>query len=69
MNNSVLVKTIQNNKKQRDIRYATNGRTRNRLTTSVNFKGSKYILDFFQIFEIKKIKWKWIHKYLSVNQF
>ena len=54
LNNSVYGKTIQNNRKQRDIRLITNERTRNTSAYSVNFKESKYILDFLQIFELKK---------------
>ena len=39
-------KTIQNNRKQGDIRLVTNERTRNRVAFSVIFEGSNYILDF-----------------------
>ena len=58
MSNSIFGKRIQNNKKQGDIQLATNERTRNRLTYSVNLKGSKYISDLFQIFEMKKTEYE-----------
>ena len=43
LNNPVFDKTIQNYRKQRDMRFITNERTRNRLASSVNCKRSKYI--------------------------
>ena len=54
LNNSVIGKTIQNNRKQRVIRLITNETTRSRFASSVNFNGKKYISDFLRIFEIKK---------------
>ena len=55
MNNSTYDKTIQNKRKQSYIRLATNESTKNSLSFSVDFKGSKCIPHFWQIFEIKKI--------------
>ena len=46
LNCSMFGKTIQNNRKQGDIRLVTNERTRNRVAFSVIFEGSNYILDF-----------------------
>ena len=61
MNNSLLRKTIQNNRKRKVIHLVTTEKTRNRLTSLVNLKGSKYISDFLQIFEMKKKK-QWSKK-------
>ena len=46
----------KNNKKQSDIGLATYERTRNRFTSSINFKGSKYISDFLFNLRNKKEK-------------
>lgn len=55
MNNSTYDKLFQNKRKQNYIRLATNESTKNSLSSSVDFKGSKCIPHFWQIFEIKKI--------------
>ena len=46
LNCSMFGKTIQNNRKQGDIRLVTNERTRNRVAFSVIFEESNYMLDF-----------------------
>ena len=59
LNNSWFGKTIQSDKKPRDIWSETNKKTRNRLASSISFTGNKYVSDFLRIFEIWKIKQKY----------
>lgn len=61
--NLVFGKINQNNGKQTDIRLVTNDRTRNIFASSLNFKGSKYISEFLQTFEMKKKKKKVKNEY------
>ena len=52
------VKTIQNNRKKEIWEFVTNERARNRLASSVNFKGNRYRPDFLRITEMVKNKAK-----------
>ena len=49
LNNSVIFKKNQNNRKERHIHPVTNENIRKRLVSSVNFKESKHISDFLRM--------------------
>ena len=58
MYNSVFEKTIENVKKQRDIKLATANKKRNRLVSKPNYHIIKYFSEDLLVMEMKKIKVK-----------
>ena len=50
LNNSLFDKTIQDKRKERNRRFATNERTRNKFASSVSFNGVKFISDDLDIY-------------------
>lgn len=64
LNNSVFDRKTQNNRKQENKQFE---KARNRHTSSVCFKGSQYISNFFRICEMSKNKTKIHYQYITMN--
>ena len=56
MNNSDFGKTIENLRKQRDIKLVTDNKQRNKLVSEPNYHTIKYISKDFLIMETKKVE-------------
>ena len=54
MNNAVYGKTMENVRKDRDIKLATTGRTRNCLVSEPNYHSIKFLTEHLLAIEIKK---------------
>ena len=58
MNNSVFGKTIENIRKQRDIKLVTADKRRNQLAAEPNYHTTKFFSDILMAIEMKKTKVK-----------
>ena len=58
MNNAVFGKTMENVRKQRDIKLVTTDKRRNQLTSEPNYHTTKYFSGNLMAIEMKKIKLK-----------
>ena len=58
MNNAVFGKTMQNVRKNRDIKLVTTDKKRNKLVSEPNYHTMNYISEDLSIIEMKKIKVK-----------
>ena len=66
-NNSIYSKTVQNDRKHRDIKLVTTEYKRNKLASEPNYHSTKCILKDLLIMEMKKIKVK-INKPIYLGQ-
>ena len=58
MNNSVFGKTMENVRKNKDIKFITSSKRRNRLVSEPNYHTTKYFSENLLVIEMKKTKAK-----------
>ena len=58
MNNAVFRKTMENVRKQRDIKLVTTDKRRNQLASELNYHTTKYFSENLMVLEMKKTKVK-----------